>query len=155
VTSRQDSPAAEDTPGTESVDETSLEALAAVIAEIRGIRDHLERLVRIEIDRARLRWRARVLRVAWWSVLTVALATATVTAVVFLISGIDAALAEVAGGRFWFGKMGSAALVLLGVAAGLVGIQLALRRAGLAQLKRGYEGGGADEAPRAESDDRK
>ena len=117
----------------------STEAMAAVIAEVRGIRDHLESLVRIEVDRAKLRLRAKLIGFLWVGFLAIVLLTATVTAVIHAVAGMDAALAELIGGPEWAGKLAGAALLLGLVALGLIVIEIVLRRRALARLKRTYE----------------
>ena len=119
--------------------DNSTEALAAVIAEIRGIREHLERLVRIEVDRAKLRLRAKLFGLLWVGFLAAVLLTATVSAVVFAVVGMDAALTDWIGGPEWAGKLAGAGVLLGLVALGLIAIEIVMRRRGLARMKRTYE----------------
>jgi hypothetical protein len=117
----------------------SNDAMAAVIAEVRGIRDHLESLVRLEVDRAKLRLRAKLIVFLWVGFLAIVLLTATVTAVIHAVAGTNAALAELIGGPEWAGKLAGAALLVGLVALGLVVIEVVLRRRSLARMKRTYE----------------
>ena len=115
-----------------SADEVA-QRFSAVFSEARGFAAQLQRLVEIEVDRARLKvgsWASRAVLIGMAAAVGLA---ALPLGVWYLLSGIVGAVSAAAGGREWVGRLVVGGLVLGGAGFGLA---LAARRRDLAELRR-------------------
>jgi len=135
----EDEAGGSDAEGKNAAEDGAGEAFAVVIDELNRVREQLEQLVRIQVDRAKLRWRERLLRFAWFAVGAVVLLTATIAAVFYVLAGVAGLLATVLESPPWVGDLvaGVLFLVVLGGALGVGGN--VLRRRNLARLRQDYE----------------
>jgi len=122
------------------------DALAVVLARIDEVRSHVERLVAVQVDRARIKLRERMVRVVAWWLVGAALAAATVCGTVYVLSGLTGGLSVAFGDRVWAGELAGGAIVLCGVAAVFVALVAWRRRVGFDRMARRYRRRDAEEA---------
>lgn len=122
----------------DTAEDGAADPFALVIDELNRVREQLEQLVNIQVDRLKLQWRDRLLHLAWIAVAAVVLLTATVAAVFYAMAGLAGLFSAALESPPWVGDLvaGGLFLIVLGGALGIGSVVLRWRN--LARLQKSY-----------------
>ena len=131
-----------DAPATaadDSSDDTLLRMLAAISEQVGEIRDQLERLLSVQVDRLRLGVRKGLFWLLSSLLFGAVCVVATAAAVLYLLEGVSGLFTALFGGNVWAGDLAAGGSVLITV--GLVVLIFGRRfgKSELARLKNKYE----------------
>jgi hypothetical protein len=125
----------------ETDDESLPRLLAALSEQIGEIREQLERLLSVQLDRLKLRFRSGLFWALTGLLLGAVCVAATTAAVLYLLEGTAGMFTALFGGNAWAGDLVAGALVLLVALLALATIGGRHRKRELQRLKRKYEPG--------------
>ena len=127
----------------ETGDDTLPQMLAAISEQVGEIRDQLERLLNVQFDRLKLRFRAGLFWLLSSLLFGAVCVVATAAAVLYVLEGISGLFTALFGGNVWAGDLAAGGLVLLAVLLMVAVFARGFRKRELGRLKRKYESGSA------------
>lgn len=128
-------------PETDPSDDSLPRMIAAIGEQVGEIRDQLERLLGIQVDRLKLRLRTGLVWVLSGLLFAAICLVATIVAVLFLLEGLAGLFTALFGGNVWAGDLAAGGLVLLTILSAVAMIGRGQHKKELQRLKQKYEPG--------------
>jgi len=128
-------------PESDPSDDSLPRMIAAIGEQVGEIRDQLERLLGIQVDRLKLRLRSGLVWVLSGLLFAAICLVATIVAVLFLLQGMAGFFTALFGGNVWAGDLAAGGLVLLTILSAVAWIGRGQNKKELKRLKQKYEPG--------------